>query len=341
LYVSGLLPGTTEPDLGHYFAKYGPVDRVELLNNKTPPIAFVHFLNPCDADCAAVDNHPDLRVSVKNIVPPDPMPYYEELKNPWVRPEGADPLKVFVAGLGFDDPEEEIGDFFSQWGLVTMVKKVKDKEGKDRGFGFVHFACESAVARILQEPGKPQFKRKYLDIKWRIVCAPGEAISDTQLDDLRVRSIHRHFAKISNMGKPQAPPPMMPPHHGGMMPPPHGGMMPPVPGAHPPPPGPPGAPQPGGLDPYAAAMDREIQERAAEVRAAYERLQYERALLERERLAMSIERERGGAAALDRDPYRRDTDARDAYERYLAGRGGGAGGDDRRDPRDAYSASAQ
>ena len=34
-------------------------------------------------------------------------------------------LQVFVAGLSQGDPEEEIGDWFSQWGLVSMVKKLK------------------------------------------------------------------------------------------------------------------------------------------------------------------------------------------------------------------------
>ena len=29
-----------------------------------------------------------------------------------------------MAGLGFGEAEEEIGDYFSQWGLVAMVKKV-------------------------------------------------------------------------------------------------------------------------------------------------------------------------------------------------------------------------
>ena len=33
----------------------------------------------------------------------------------------------------FGDTDEEIGDYFSQWGLVTMVQKVQDKEGKDKG----------------------------------------------------------------------------------------------------------------------------------------------------------------------------------------------------------------
>ena len=30
-----------------------------------------------------------------------------------------------MAGLSQGDPEEEIGDWFSQWGLVSMVKKLK------------------------------------------------------------------------------------------------------------------------------------------------------------------------------------------------------------------------
>merc|ERR1719487_3160202 len=98
-----------------------------------------------------------------------------------------------------------------------MVKKIQDKSGKDKGFGFMHFATEAAATRILLEPQKPQFKSKLLDVKWRIVSAPGEAMAPRELEDLRVRSIQRHFAKISMMGKGGAPQMMGGPPPGHMM----------------------------------------------------------------------------------------------------------------------------
>merc|ERR1719506_2257993 len=130
------------------------------------PQGFATFRNAADADCAVCDNHqgfPHGPADVKfaRVQPPNPVPVHgDPMKDPWRRPEGADKLKVFVAGLGFGEAEEEIGDYFSQWGLVAMVKKVKDSSGKDKGFGFIHFTTEMGPLRLLLEPTKVRFKGK-------------------------------------------------------------------------------------------------------------------------------------------------------------------------------------
>ena len=56
--------------------------------------------------------------------------------------------EVFVGGISDRDGEEEVGDFFSQWGLVTLVYRDK------ASWGFVHFATKEGAMRVLEESGR-------------------------------------------------------------------------------------------------------------------------------------------------------------------------------------------
>jgi len=54
--------------------------------------------------------------------------------------------KLFVGGLNFATSEEQLKDYYSQWGEVTDVVVMKDQRTrKSRGFGFVTFALSSSV----------------------------------------------------------------------------------------------------------------------------------------------------------------------------------------------------
>jgi len=214
LFVTGFPADITEDQMASYFGKYGPVNHVEIRRTSASPIGFVVYKNPCDADCCVIDddNRPGgWNVSYAKHEWVSSVQFNDPMKDPNNKPEGADPLKVFVAGMGFGDSEEEIGDYFSQWGLVTMIQKAKTSSntGKDKGFGFVFYATEIAVQRALSEPSKPIFKNKKLDVRWRINKNERELMSDAEVADLRKRAVKRHFHKIATLAAGAEPPPYM------------------------------------------------------------------------------------------------------------------------------------
>jgi RNA recognition motif-containing protein len=63
------------------------------------------------------------------------------------------PKKLYVGNLSFTSSEEEIKTLFAQFGEVTSVTIIKDRDtGRSRGFGFVEM--ENADAAIAQLNGK-------------------------------------------------------------------------------------------------------------------------------------------------------------------------------------------
>ena len=56
---------------------------------------------------------------------------------------------IYVGNLSFRTTEPELEDLFSQFGQVTKVNIIQDREtGRSRGFGFVEMESESATAAI-------------------------------------------------------------------------------------------------------------------------------------------------------------------------------------------------
>jgi cold-inducible RNA-binding protein len=56
--------------------------------------------------------------------------------------------KLFIGGLSWGLDWQEVKDAFKEFGEVSFVKVIKDREtGRSKGFGFVEFATvEEAVA---------------------------------------------------------------------------------------------------------------------------------------------------------------------------------------------------
>ena len=56
--------------------------------------------------------------------------------------------KLFIGGLSWGLDWQEVKDAFKEYGEVTFVKVIKDREtGRSKGFGFVEFKnVEDAVA---------------------------------------------------------------------------------------------------------------------------------------------------------------------------------------------------
>jgi cold-inducible RNA-binding protein len=62
--------------------------------------------------------------------------------------------KLYVGNLPYSVAEEGLSTLFSQFGTVTSVVLIKDREtGKQKGFGFVEFATADAAQQALQLDG--------------------------------------------------------------------------------------------------------------------------------------------------------------------------------------------
>ncbi|CAE7705283.1 HRP1 [Symbiodinium pilosum] len=169
VFVGGLPDKVEEREVEQHFAKYGHVVHCNVCPPKDgeknkAPYAFVSFRFAADADCAVVDRQdfPGVqRQLAMGFATPRKKDNDEEKQKQDAMLSEVDPCKVFVGGIGDRDSEEEVGDFFSQWGLVTLVYR-------DRAsWGFVHFATKEAALRILEE-SNVVFHRRRLDIKARL-----------------------------------------------------------------------------------------------------------------------------------------------------------------------------
>jgi len=224
VFVGGLPDQAQEQALGQHFAKYGHVESVvvcppkEGAEVKKSPYAFVTFRFAADADCAVVDPQ-----NFPGATKPLTMSFAARKGWDGARDNGqGDPCKIFVGGISDRDSEEEIGDFFSQWGLVALVYRDK------ANWGFIHYATKEGASRVLEED-KVVFMRRPLEVK---KATDSRRPAEDEKSDLLSRAVARHFHK-KNIQMGAAPPPM------GYYPP---GYYPP-PGAYPgyPPPGyPPG-----------------------------------------------------------------------------------------------------
>ncbi|WP_159517456.1 RNA recognition motif domain-containing protein [Sunxiuqinia indica] len=61
-------------------------------------------------------------------------------------------MNIYVGNLDYNLQEDELGQIFAEYGEVTSVKIVTDREtGRAKGFGFVEMAIDSEGEKAVQE----------------------------------------------------------------------------------------------------------------------------------------------------------------------------------------------
>ena len=61
-------------------------------------------------------------------------------------------MNIYVSNLSFNVQDEDLKDFFADYGEVTSAKVITDKfTGKSRGFGFVEMTDDEAAKKAIAE----------------------------------------------------------------------------------------------------------------------------------------------------------------------------------------------
>ena len=70
-------------------------------------------------------------------------------------------MNIFISNISFKVREQALGELFSQYGEVTSVRIIKDKESRrSKGYGFVEMANdEEATAAINALNGTENYER--------------------------------------------------------------------------------------------------------------------------------------------------------------------------------------
>ena len=61
-------------------------------------------------------------------------------------------MNIYVSNLSFNVQDEDLKDFFTEYGEVTSAKIINDKfTGNSRGFWFVEMSDDTAAQKAIQE----------------------------------------------------------------------------------------------------------------------------------------------------------------------------------------------
>lgn len=148
LFVGGINDATTEDELRAHFEQFGDLDDCHIMkypdSGRSRGFGFVTYAKAAQLDdCQA--NRPHI-VTNKTL---ETKRATQRSNEPGKQDTHAKVKKIFLGGVTNEVEDEDIKDYFSQYGEVTMVEQKKWTEtGKKRGFGFVEFEDYDVVDKV-------------------------------------------------------------------------------------------------------------------------------------------------------------------------------------------------
>jgi len=73
-------------------------------------------------------------------------------------------MYINVGNMSFTTSEEELREVFAEFGTVTSVKLMMNKEGQSRGFGFIEMADEYEGAAAIKSLNGREFAGRKLRV---------------------------------------------------------------------------------------------------------------------------------------------------------------------------------
>lgn len=73
--------------------------------------------------------------------------------------------KIYVGNLSYDATDADIETYFAQFGTITDVKMISDREtGRSKGFGFVSFDSADAAQAAIESANNTEFMGRKLRV---------------------------------------------------------------------------------------------------------------------------------------------------------------------------------
>jgi RNA recognition motif-containing protein len=74
-------------------------------------------------------------------------------------------MQIYVGNMNYRTSEDEINNLFSQYGEVSSVKLISDREtGRAKGFGFVTMENDAEAKKAIEELNEKEFEGRTLRI---------------------------------------------------------------------------------------------------------------------------------------------------------------------------------
>lgn len=87
-------------------------------------------------------------------------------------------MNIYVSNLSFNVADEDLNEFFAEYGEVTSAKIIKDKfTGRSRGFGFVEMPNEENAQKAIKELDGATVEGRSISVT---VAKPREERSDNR-----------------------------------------------------------------------------------------------------------------------------------------------------------------
>jgi len=163
IFIGGLNYNSTEESLKSHFSQYGELIDVVVMKfpdtKRSRGFGFVTFSKDEEVDaCQEARPHTidGKTVETKRATP----------REEFGKPEAGQTVKkVFVGGLKEDMTEDDIRQYFEEFGKIVAVTRLTEKDtGKPRGFGFVEFDDYDPVDKAILKQNH-QINGKRVDVK--------------------------------------------------------------------------------------------------------------------------------------------------------------------------------